>query len=144
VGWSSIGYPGYFDSGFYDDSEDFEPPAAPQAVYPDSGYSGPGYGDYPPPPVNQADAAPASAFRPAYQSPQPDPATQEPVTLVFKDGRPTEQIHNFMLTRTTLYVQDSAQYQRLREIPLSELDLAATEKINHQAGVDFQPPAGTN
>jgi hypothetical protein len=56
------------------------------------------------------------------------------VTLVFKDGRPAEHIHNYLLTRTTLYVQDG----RRREIPVDELDLAATVKVNHEAGVDFQ------
>jgi hypothetical protein len=61
------------------------------------------------------------------------------VTLVFKDGRPAEQIHNYMLTRTTLYVQD----ERRREIPVDELDLAATVKANKAAGVDFQVPGGT-
>jgi hypothetical protein len=42
------------------------------------------------------------------------------------------------MTRTTLYVQD----QHHREIPLGELDLAATERVNRKAGVSFQVPAG--
>jgi hypothetical protein len=60
------------------------------------------------------------------------------VTLVFKDGRPNEEIHNYMLTRTTLYVQG----ERLREIAVADLDLAATEKVNREAGVDFRLPDG--
>jgi hypothetical protein len=58
------------------------------------------------------------------------------VTLVFKDGRPPETIHNYALTRTTLYVTDG----RHRQIPVADLDLAATEKANREAGVMFQLP----
>jgi hypothetical protein len=89
------------------------------------------------PPVEPVGAAPADAFRPAYRSPQPEPQPEEDaVTLIFKDGRPNQQIHNYMLTRTTLYVQD----ERQREIPIADLDLAATEKVNKDAGVAFQLP----
>jgi hypothetical protein len=35
-----------------------------------------------------------------------------------------------------LYVRD----QRHRDIPLDQLDLDATQKVNHDAGVDFQLP----
>ena len=62
--------------------------------------------------------------------------SEDAVTLVFKDGRPSEQIHNYILTRTTLYVRD----QHHRDIPLDQLDFAATQKLNRDAGVDFQLP----
>jgi hypothetical protein len=67
------------------------------------------------------------------------PALYEPdaVTLVFKDGRPSQQIHNYALTRTTLYVTDAHH----RDIPVADLDLAATEKVNREAGVNFQLPS---
>jgi hypothetical protein len=58
------------------------------------------------------------------------------VTLVFKDGRAPQRIHNYALTRTTLYVTDG----RPREIPVAALDLAATEQANRAAGVNFQLP----
>jgi hypothetical protein len=58
------------------------------------------------------------------------------VTLVFKDGRAPEKIHNYALTRTTIYVTDG----RSQEIPVAALDLAATEQANRAAGVDFQLP----
>jgi hypothetical protein len=69
---------------------------------------------------------------------QPAPALYDSnaVTLVFKDGRPAETIHNYALTRTTLYVTDA----RHREIPVADLDLAATAKVNRAAGVTFQLP----
>jgi hypothetical protein len=56
---------------------------------------------------------------------------------VFKDGRPAQQIHDYILTRTILYVQDTGT----REIPVADLGLAAMEKVNKPAGVDFQLPA---
>ena len=58
------------------------------------------------------------------------------VTLVFKDGRPPEKIYNYALTRTMLYVADGKHQQ----IPISELNLAATKQVNQQNGVNFQLP----
>ena len=113
--------------------------------YGDSAYAGPAPANYPaaeydPAPPDQGGAAPIDSFRPAYASTpvSPEPDAESAVTLVFKDGRPAEQIHNYMLTRTTLYVRD----ERHREIPVDELDLAATAKANREAGVDFEVPAG--
>jgi hypothetical protein len=58
------------------------------------------------------------------------------VTLVFKDGRPEQQIHNYILSRTTLSVLDGQR----QVIQVRELDLAATVKVNREAGVDFKLP----
>jgi hypothetical protein len=83
---------------------------------------------------------PRPPYQPNYsQSPAPAPAlvNQEAVTLVFKDHRPNEQIHNYMLSGTTLSILDHQH----RDIPVTELDLAATEKANRDAGVDFHLPA---
>jgi hypothetical protein len=81
-------------------------------------------------------APPAEAYRPAYAA-QPPPADEEAVTLIFKDGRPSEQIHNYILTAKTLYVQD----EHRQVIPVEQLDLSATEKANLDAGVEFQLPS---
>ena len=124
-------WPGSLDDGFYDNSG-----------YDDSNYANPAppadYGppQYPAPPDEQTGVAPPEAYRPAYAQPQPPPEPESAVTLVFKDGRPSEQIHNYMLTRTTLYVQD----EHRRVISVADLDLAATQKVNKDAGVDFQLP----
>ena len=64
-----------------------------------------------PPPLPSWPATYAPQVSPA-QSPVPE--REEAVTLVFKDGRSPEQIHNYMLTQTTLYVLDPKR----REIPL--------------------------
>lgn len=131
AGWIGPGYLNSFDSGFGDDS-----PAA--AAEPPPDYSDGVQNAAPPPPIQQAEAEPAPIYRSPYVRPQPepDPVVDTAVTLIFKDGRPSEQIHNYMLTRTTLYVQD----QRLRRIPIDQIDLAATAKANLDAGVDFRLP----
>jgi hypothetical protein len=81
---------------------------------------------------------PYPPYPPPNDLPHPSAAAegQETVTLIFKDGRPPEQIHNYLLTRTTLYVGDVPH----RDIPTAQLDLAATAKVNHDAGVDFHLP----
>ena len=66
---------------------------------------------------------------------------QPQVTLLFKDGRPSQQVQNYALTRTTLYVLDGL---RRRDIPLEELDLPGTEQANREAGIDFAVPAVAN
>jgi hypothetical protein len=100
--------------------------------------------DYPQEPLDAqfAESAPP-AFRPPYQGQvdaapvfapvHPQPAT----TLIFKDGRPNAQVHNYALTATTLYALDGESRQ---EIPLSLLDVPATVAANRAAGVDFALP----
>lgn len=139
VGWLG---PDFLDSG-YDNSS--YAPASP-AVSPGDQYGAPSPNDYVPPPsyaqptpMEQAEAGPSAAFRPAYQRALPEPAAEDAVTLVFKDGRPSEQIHNYMLTQTTLYVQDQQRHQ----IAVADIDVPATEKVNRDAGIDFQLPAGS-
>lgn len=99
------------------------------------------------PPADYAPEAPAPqvadnappGFRPPYlgeavSAPvNPQPAT----TLIFKDGRPPVQIHNYALTANTLYALDGDSRQ---EIPLSLLNLLATVEANRAAGVDFALP----
>jgi len=100
----------------------------------------------PPSDATQAyDAQGADQPLPPYPN-QPAPIQAHPalaldsddaVTLVFKDGRPQEQIHNYVLTRAVLYVDDAHR----RVISLDQLDVAATEKVNQDAGVDFHVPS---
>jgi hypothetical protein len=109
-GWAAPDYSGAPDDGGSDSA----------SAYPDytsQGYAAQGYNG---PPAEQ----------------KPAPETMDAVTLVFKDGRPAEQIHNYILTRTTLSILD----QHHRVIPVAELDLAATQKANHDSGVEFKLP----
>jgi hypothetical protein len=84
---------------------------------------------------------------PAYPEPQPQPVAPQmqyvpgsasTVILIYKDGRPPEQIQNYLATRSTLTVLDGG---RRREIPISDLNIPATESANRQTGVDFQLPS---
>lgn len=129
------GYPGYPDDSSYDPPQ---PPAAYQdANYQDVNAQAPPDGGY----YEQAYAS-APPSRPAYQpeAPAATPIPDQPeTTLLFKDGRPPQQVQNYAVTRTTLYVLDGA---RRREIPLDEIDLPQTEKTNRDAGLDFEIPAG--
>lgn len=100
-------------------------------------------GAYAYPPTPQGNAVP-----PGYEAiPQPMPAAPQmqyvpgsatTVILIYKDGRPPEEIQNYLATRTTLTVLDGG---RRREIPLSDLNIPATVSANRQTGVDFQLPS---
>jgi hypothetical protein len=102
-------------------------------------------------PANQnveepADGPPMEAWQPPsgvpYQPPAglssatPAAGSEEAVTIIFKDGRRPEQIHNYILTRETLFIGDGKH----REIPTDQLDLTATAKVNQDAGIDFRLP----
>jgi len=63
-------------------------------------------------------------------------ANEEGVTLVFKDGRAPVQIHDYVLTRNTVYVWDRHQ----RVIPIDQIDMVATAKANSEAGIEFELP----
>jgi len=67
------------------------------------------------------------------------PAEETAVTLIFRNGRAPEQIHNYLLTPTTLTILD----QPYRQIPLDQIDIAATVEKNREAGVDFRIPGSS-
>ena len=124
----NLGYPDF--TGYGDDPGTYQPSdqaeAQPQYVAPpDEGYRQ----DYAPP--YKAAAAPAEP--PAPMAPEPQ------LTLIFRDGH-TQTIRNYMLTPITLIVMDQAASGREPRIPLSELNLPATEQAAQQAGLDFSPP----
>jgi len=66
------------------------------------------------------------------------PREQEPETaLVFRDKH-VEEVRNYAISGGTLWVlNDSAA----KKIPLTQLDIDATVKMNDDRGVDFQVPA---
>jgi hypothetical protein len=73
-------------------------------------------------------------------APQP-PAPPDPaIILVFKDGHRTE-IYNYAIMGETFYDLSGG---RSRKIPLAEIDLGATTKVNNDNGVDFRLPNGRN
>jgi hypothetical protein len=137
-GWIDTDDPGYADDGYsVDDQQDgFVQDSGPQAgnyvEQPESAYSEP----MPEEPASVDDGTGQQASVPARQIAAPELYDSNAVTLVFKDGRPNETIHNYALTRTMLFVTDG----RHREIPVADLDMVATAKANRAAGVQFQLP----
>ncbi|MGA7077283.1 MAG: hypothetical protein WBQ43_19650 [Terriglobales bacterium] len=66
------------------------------------------------------------------------PKTEEPATaLVFRDKH-VEEVHNYAIARGTLWVLND--HQAGKKIPLAQLDIPATIKMNDDRGVDFQVP----
>lgn len=148
-------------SGFYDDSfdnDDIAQPPAPDSSYPapDAGYPQPmpEYGYAYPQPTPAYPVSPQPAPATPYPDPAPNPGyvpqaapaapqmqnvpgSSESVILIYKDGRPPEQIQNYLATRTTLTILDGG---RPRVVPLADLDLPATISANRQTGVDFRLP----
>jgi hypothetical protein len=70
----------------------------------------------------------------------PEPVTPQPATvLVYKDGHHAAVV-NYAILGDALFDFDD---EHTRKILLADLDLAATEKANDAAGVDFKLPAST-
>lgn len=70
----------------------------------------------------------------ARNRPKPE---QEPATaLVFRDKH-VEEVRNYAISGGTLWVLNA---QVAKKIPLAQLDLDATAKMNDDRGVDFQVP----
>jgi hypothetical protein len=66
------------------------------------------------------------------------PKEQEPETaLVFRDKH-VEQVRNYAISGGTLWVLNESA---AKKIPLTQLDIDATVKMNDDRGVDFQVPA---
>jgi hypothetical protein len=89
----------------------------PQPVPQQADYGDQPMSDYgPEPPQLAVNALPS--FRPGYQ-PQGEPApvnAQPTTTLIFKDGRPPVQVHNYALTASTLYALDGESRQEIQPI----------------------------
>ena len=67
-------------------------------------------------------------------------AAEPQLMLIFNDGH-QEGIHNYVLTSSAVIVLDQAASGRQQRVPLTSLNLPATEQAAQQAGLDFTPPA---
>jgi hypothetical protein len=132
--WLGLGYWDYPDSSDYgyDGYDDSQAPPYYAGYDPQA--------DQPQPPESNDQPRPYYQQQPPAASLSPAPPTQSAVILVFKDGRPSEQVHNYLLSRDSISVWD----EHPREIPISQLDLEATEKANRDAGVDFKLPGAAD
>lgn len=152
---SVVGFlpPDLLDESFYDnqplygDSSAYTQPLTPQPEYADNGYPEPypqndqpypqqqyPQPQYPQPQYPQPDQEQAAPVAPQMQY---VPGSADTVTLIFKDGRPPEQIQNYLATNKILTVISGSRH---REIPIADLDVPATIKANRETGVGFQLP----
>jgi len=68
----------------------------------------------------------------------PDAKPVDATVLVFRDGH-REEVNNYAIMGQTVYVFDN----RTQKIALTDLDVAATVKLNDDRGVEFHVPAHT-
>ena len=78
--------------------------------------------------------ASASTPRPPQYQSQANPTS--PVVLIFRDKH-SQEAENYAIVGQTIWLFNE---QRATKIPLSEIDIAATEKANEERGVEFQVP----
>ncbi|HEV2135060.1 MAG TPA: hypothetical protein VGR47_12550 [Terracidiphilus sp.] len=158
-----LGYPYVLDPGFYDWS-DYNNSGYDQNNQP-TGYNDQGSG-YPPEYPNGDYAEPGSgAYGDQSQQPPPWPGPGTPeyvpenppsdtgvsaafapplqggsLTVIFKGGRAPEKMQNYMVTAKTLTDFDAGHYE---QIPLDQIDVAATAQANRASGLDFQVPGAS-
>ena len=126
AGYGAPGAAGGQSDGQYGDAMTQYPgyPAAP------GGY---GTGEQYPQAPGDGDAGNRAAY--SGQAVSNPPAPQQPLQVILKDGQKL-QVHNYMLTSTTLTVLDD----NYRQIPLDQIDVNATRQTNLANGVDFRVP----
>ena len=160
--WPGYGYgsgypylldPNYYNLGLYDwgDSDNSAPgndqsnSTQPDSYMPGSyapDQSGPAP-PYPPPYPNQGppysnEGYAAPSPRPAYAATSAPSAPAQPLTVIFKSSRDPIEVENYLMTAKVLTDLDSEHYE---QIPLDQIDLAATRRFNSFAGVNFQVPS---
>jgi len=81
----------------------------------------------------------APGKRPEYagQSVAAAPADEPALTVIFKSDRAPLKMQNYIMSGKVLTDLDPRHYE---QIPLDEVDVAATERFNTAAGVEFQIP----
>ena len=135
----AVPYPVYAESAEAENGDDDSVPAdyTYRRGVPPVYDRGPWYRDVAAPRQAPHDPAPKAAA-PEDPAEPPEPVAPQPATvLVFKDGHKTD-VQNYAIVAGTLFDFTEG---RSRKIPLSDLDLPATQKANDDRGVDFQVPA---
>lgn len=75
-------------------------------------------------------SAPATQLKESRQEPA------RPTVLVFRDKH-IQEAENYAIVGETLWLFSE---QRARKVPLAELDLPATQKLNEERGIEFHVP----
>lgn len=133
-----FGYSGYYPYGWYDNSLDYD--SGDQNQDYDSFYQAPVAAPY----QDNGLQRDVQVLNGKIDRLQADvearnrPKTEEPATaLVFRDQH-VEEVHNYAIASGTLWVLND--HQAGKKIPLAQLDIPATIKMNDDRGVDFQVP----
>jgi hypothetical protein len=63
-------------------------------------------------------------------------AEVQPTELVFRDKH-TEEVQNYAIVGQTFWILNN---EKARKIPIAQLDIPATRKVNEDRGVEFQLP----
>jgi len=121
------GYTGYIPGTF----ETYSP--APYGAYPQQYAPAPNYyvpRNPPPPPPNEPQPE-------SYQPPRNRQNSQEAefTVLVFRDGH-RQEVANYAIMGSTLFVLSGPRAR----IPMAELDVPATERVNQNRGIEFSVP----
>jgi hypothetical protein len=158
--WLSAGYgypyvidPGFYDWSLPDDSESDdesgtnpaydEGGAGPDypAPYPEYGYGAPGEmpqdafaGEVPPAAERSRQGAAAGP------SAVSAPNSGQKLTVIFRSDRVPVKMQNYMMTAKVLTDLDAQHYE---QIPIDQIDVAATERVNQADGVGFAVPGAS-
>jgi len=135
-GYPYYPYAGYYPWFWYDDYND----TGDQDAY--ASYAAPAYP--PPAPEDEGLRQDVEALSGKIDRLQADvearnhPKDEEPATaLVFRDKH-VEEVHNYAIAGGTLWVV--SDHQAGKKIPLAQLDIDATIKMNDERGISFQVP----
>lgn len=96
-------------------------------------------------PLPERTPPPAKATAASAQSPPAKPAPLPPAVLVFRDGH-QEEIGQYRIMGATIYLNTDywTSGAWTRAVPIADLDVPATLKLNRQRGANFRLPSGPN
>jgi len=138
AGYYPYGYSGWYNDPFFYDTENQD-----QDSYAGASYPAPSYpSSYPENGGLQRDVQTLSGkidrLQADVEARNRSKLDAEPATaLVFRDQH-VEEVRNYAIAGGTLWVLND--HQTGKKIPLAQLDLQATVKMNDDRGVDFQVP----
>lgn len=166
-------YPGYYDSGYYSQSSPSEEPPPTRVIVVENTQPRV-EAPPPPPPKSlllelqgnhwvrvtdsgtamtgsepkQKGSAKPSSLRPATPRPveaMEAPRKLPPAVLVFRDGH-KEKIKRYTIVGGTIYTSSDywSNGSWTRKVPLAELDVPATLKLNRERGANFSLPSSPN
>lgn len=119
------GYQPEYEASGQTTIQDYGPPGEQPPPWPGPGASGAA------PQIQSSDSGLHAAF---------EPPLEGPLTVIFKNGRASQKMQDYMLTAKVLTDLDAHHYE---QIPLDQIDIAATAQANRASGQDFQVPGAS-